>query len=399
MASIRPVRNRSGDITGHRVEVKRNYSDGEQFRWSRTFPVDPRISAHANEIAAQERGIQAERDLDEGIHPRDRYDRPPQAERGMTVGDWVARWRVDRGLSAEAQRAECTHLDRHILPAWRDVVFEDQARMSRLTVQQWVNRMQGAPRSVRLRYGTFTKLINDALDEPSVPLSSSPCVRITLPKPEPTGRRALTEAEVAMIADACGVHAMLVWTLAFTGMRISEALSRDVMHFRPLAGLELPPAVRRRGEGPVAEPTGRRRRGGKTPAAIRSTGLCGSHRAELLVYIGGRTSGPLFLGGRRSRPSYGAVWRQIERACEALGFIDPVSPHWFRHTHETWLVEDGCAQVAIDERIGHKPKGIQGIYTHVTPAMRAQILASLERRWRVAHGAPASTTQPEAAED
>lgn len=385
MASVRAVRSRAGEITGYRVDAKRTYSDGEQFRWSRTFPLDTRISAHANEVAANERGIQAEKDLDNRTHPGDRYDRPPDTDHRMTVGVWVARWRVDRGLAGDSQKTERVNLDRHILPTWRNVPFEDEVALSRLTVQQWVNRMSGAPRSVAARYGTFVKMINDAIDEPTVPLTASPCVRIKLPPPEPTGRRGLTEAEVAAIAKACGVHEMLIWTLAFTGMRISEAISRDVRHLHPLAGLELPPATRRRGETPVPARVTGRRRGGKTAAAIRTIALCGSHRATLLEYVGDRT-GPLFVGRDGQRATYSAVWRQVERACEKLKLDEPVSPHWFRHTQATWLDDDGCRQVAIDERIGHKTKGVQGIYKHVTPAMRTQILAALERRWLVAHG-------------
>jgi integrase len=387
-------------LVSHRIEVKRTYvnrrtGEQEQVRWSRNRPVDGRMTAVQNDREAHAVGHQAERDLDAGVHPQERYDAAPAlAARGMTVGDWAARWRVDRGLSAGAAKAERVHLDRHILPTWRDVPLEDETRLSRLTVQQWVNRMPGAPRSVRLRYGTFTKMINDGIDEPTVPLTASPCVRIRLPAVEPTGRRALTEAEVAAIADACGVHRMLVWTLAFTGCRISELVSRDVSHLHPLSGLVLPPGTRRRGERPAASaPTGRRR-GGKTPAAVREIPLCGSHRAELLAYVGDRTSGPLFVGrDGRSRATYTAVWKRIVAACEKLEFEEPVSPHWFRHTHETWLDDDEIRQVAIDERIGHKTKGVQGIYKHVTPRMRASVLSALERRWLAAKAAPAGRAE------
>jgi integrase len=55
--------------------------------------------------------------------------------------------------------------------------------------------------------------------------------------------------------------------------------------------------------------------------------------------------------------------------------------HDLRHTQETWLNEDGVGKVARDERLGHVTPGMEGIYGHATPVMRAEILACLQRRW------------------
>jgi integrase len=59
---------------------------------------------------------------------------------------------------------------------------------------------------------------------------------------------------------------------------------------------------------------------------------------------------------------------------------------WFtfqegRHTHATWLAEDGIPEVARRARLGQKMKGIARVYDHVTPAMKHQVLAALEARW------------------
>jgi hypothetical protein len=65
--------------------------------------------------------------------------------------------------------------------------------------------------------------------------------------------------------------------------------------------------------------------------------------------------------------------------------ISPILP-WFtfnegRHTHATWLAEDGVPEVARRARLGQKMKGIARVYDHVTPAMRRMILDLLEARW------------------
>jgi integrase len=57
--------------------------------------------------------------------------------------------------------------------------------------------------------------------------------------------------------------------------------------------------------------------------------------------------------------------------------IPPILP-WFtfnegRHTHATWLAEDGVPEVARRARLGQKMKGIARVYDHVTPAMRRMV--------------------------
>ncbi|WP_272949007.1 tyrosine-type recombinase/integrase [Kribbella soli] len=55
--------------------------------------------------------------------------------------------------------------------------------------------------------------------------------------------------------------------------------------------------------------------------------------------------------------------------------------HERRHTHATWLTEDGIEEVARRARLGHKMKGMGRVYDHVTPEMERQISEALEDRW------------------
>jgi hypothetical protein len=77
----------------------------------------------------------------------------------------------------------------------------------------------------------------------------------------------------------------------------------------------------------------------------------------------------------------------------------PILP-WFtfhegRHTHATWLAEDGIPEVARRARLGQKMKGMARVYDHVTVVMRQQILDALEVRWL---GSLAAVTDREWAE-
>ncbi|MBV2364682.1 hypothetical protein KUM37_15285 [Streptomonospora sp. NEAU-YY374] len=51
-----------------------------------------------------------------------------------------------------------------------------------------------------------------------------------------------------------------------------------------------------------------------------------------------------------------------------------------RHTHRTWLAEDGVPEVARAARLGHRMRGMGHVYEHVTPAMRDQVRSALEER-------------------
>jgi integrase len=54
--------------------------------------------------------------------------------------------------------------------------------------------------------------------------------------------------------------------------------------------------------------------------------------------------------------------------------------HDLRHTHKTWLIEDGISEIVQARRPVHRLGGVRGIYSHVTPAMRQQPVDVLEAR-------------------
>lgn len=58
--------------------------------------------------------------------------------------------------------------------------------------------------------------------------------------------------------------------------------------------------------------------------------------------------------------------------------------HSLRHTHKTWMAEDGVPASLQDFRLGHVPRGVQGRYEHPTPVMVERLLARLQERWEAA---------------
>jgi hypothetical protein len=61
-----------------------------------------------------------------------------------------------------------------------------------------------------------------------------------------------------------------------------------------------------------------------------------------------------------------------------------LTPHGLRHTHKTLMEELGTPGKLMDERMGHEDGSVQARYSHVTAAMRRQLLGGLTDMWEAA---------------
>jgi integrase-like protein len=58
-----------------------------------------------------------------------------------------------------------------------------------------------------------------------------------------------------------------------------------------------------------------------------------------------------------------------------------LTPHGLRHSHKTWMAEDGIPEIVAEQRLGHDVPGVRGLYTHVSDRMRDELTAALQARW------------------
>jgi integrase/recombinase XerD len=79
----------------------------------------------------------------------------------------------------------------------------------------------------------------------------------------------------------------------------------------------------------------------------------------------GRGTPALLLGARGGRLSRQAAWDVIQRVAEEAG-VAHVSPHTFRHSFATHLLEGGADVRVVQELLGHASVATTQIYTHVT---------------------------------
>ena len=89
----------------------------------------------------------------------------------------------------------------------------------------------------------------------------------------------------------------------------------------------------------------------------------------------------LFVSARRGRRlSRVTVFHNIKQHVAAAGVEKSVSPHTFRHTFATHLLEGGASLPAIQAMLGHEDIGTTEIYTHLDTAyLREQVLEHFPR--------------------
>jgi hypothetical protein len=63
----------------------------------------------------------------------------------------------------------------------------------------------------------------------------------------------------------------------------------------------------------------------------------------------------------------------------------PIKPgltvHGLRHSHKTWMAEDGIPEILAEQRLGHQAPGIRGLYAHASDRMRDDLRHALQTRW------------------
>jgi integrase/recombinase XerD len=85
-----------------------------------------------------------------------------------------------------------------------------------------------------------------------------------------------------------------------------------------------------------------------------------------LVAQSGKNEGALFLNTRGGRLSRQSAWNIVLEAAKASGLEGKVSPHVFRHSYATHLLDGGADIRVVQELLGHSSVTTTQIYTLVT---------------------------------
>jgi site-specific recombinase XerD len=122
--------------------------------------------------------------------------------------------------------------------------------------------------------------------------------------------------------------------LALNGLRISEALGADIGDLDFDRGHRTLRIVRKGGKHAIV------------PLAPRTS-------RALDLYLGERTSGPLFLGALGGRMDRCAADRTVKRLARRAGIAKRISPHSLRHSFITAALDAGVALRDVQEAASH----------------------------------------------
>jgi len=85
-----------------------------------------------------------------------------------------------------------------------------------------------------------------------------------------------------------------------------------------------------------------------------------------LVAKSAKTTSALFLNSRGLRISRQSAWQMVLDSAEAAGVSEHVSPHVFRHSYATHLLDGGADIRVVQELLGHASVTTTQIYTLIT---------------------------------
>jgi integrase/recombinase XerD len=163
--------------------------------------------------------------------------------------------------------------------------------------------------------------------------------------------------------DAIGVRDGAILELLYAcGLRVSELIGLD-MDRLDLANLQV--RVIGKGNKERRVPMGE-------PARDRLHRYLGGPRQE---WTAGRPTDAVFVSRRGRRLGREAVWRIVHRWGEASGVAERVTPHTFRHSFATHLLEGGADLRVVQALLGHASISTTQLYTHLTGERLREVYA------------------------
>ena len=86
----------------------------------------------------------------------------------------------------------------------------------------------------------------------------------------------------------------------------------------------------------------------------------------MLAAKNSKTNTALFLNSRGARLTRQSAWNMVIRAAKGAGIEAHVSPHVFRHSYATHLLDGGADIRVVQELLGHASVTTTQIYTLIT---------------------------------
>jgi integrase len=263
-------------------------------------------------------------------------------------------------------------LDLHIRHAIGHIALEDFGYRE---IIRWIKGLSSkgiAPKSIHNMHGLLSAAMNTA--ERLQYITRNPCRGVPLPALDRVddGARFLTPEEFFLLLDGMNRnYTAFVQFLVMTGTRFGEATAiqaADIDLTSRVPTARINKAWKRDGQsGYYLGPT-------KTGAGKRTIGINTSLANLLRPLLSDRTGTELVFttaaGGRIGhKPFWQHHWVPAVQAAQTNGLTKSPRIHDLRHTHASWLIQDGAMPLfAISRRLGHASvRTTEQIYGHLMP--------------------------------
>ena len=317
----------------------------------------------------------------------DTYLRHVAVERGLSQHT-VAAYRRDLVVFAEWLASAPTVGSDGADRAGGAAALDDVARLARADVAGFVShlttRPEGplAPRSVARMLSSVRSFTAFAAAEGWLPLDPATAVRP--PKAPSRLPKAISVHDMERLLGAAGTadddpvqlrDRALLELLYATGARISEAVGLSVDDVTTLDEDD---------EVAVVKVTGKGNKQRIVPLGSYARAAVDAYlvRARPVFAARGTSTPALFLGARGARLSRQSAWLVIQAAAERAELAAHVSPHTFRHSFATHLLEGGADVRVVQELLGHASVATTQIYTMVTADMLRDVYQTSHPRAR-----------------
>ena len=276
---------------------------------------------------------------------------------------------IERGLSINSISAYRRDLEKFSqFLAEKSLDFEKLSESEIVEFEVWLKGSKLAITSVNRNISALKSFYKYLAQEFSISNPVSGVAGSKVPRRLP---KALTIKEITALIDATKRegdpislrdHA-IIELLYGTGARVSEIVGIDISDFaqgevegNPITTLKL----RGKGSKERIVPLGSFAKTALDEYLVRI-------RPNLLSKSkSSRVETALFLNQRGSRLSRQSAWQMISDSADATGLTGKVSPHVFRHSYATHLLDGGADIRVVQELLGHASVTTTQIYTLIT---------------------------------
>ena len=232
----------------------------------------------------------------------------------------------------------------------------------------------GVTRRSQSRIISSVKALYRFLDAEGALPAGNPCDKLSTPKINPYLPTVLSVEEVLAILDSVDLskpeghrNRAILEVLYSCGLRVSELVNLKISDIFPDEQF-----IRVFGKGskqrlvPIGEPALKAIR---LYREIRDAGPV-TKAAEDILFLNRR-------GGKLTRER---IFLIVKEQAAAAGIRKEISPHTFRHSFATHLLEGGANLLAVQQMLGHASVSTTEIYTHISDDLLRETLTEFHPR-------------------